>query len=147
MIFVREHCKPISTPSATRLQRELAFVRSSFASLTHKNGSYVQVAGGPGLFLLEQRDPTGHRRAFQAHPVAPHPDGTTLECSAGSIPMNRTDWFLRDQVAEVFLAFSVGRTWPPYVQWRECEFAKHFQDRAEPFNREDLLEDASHLKR
>jgi hypothetical protein len=126
MIFVREHCKPISTPSATRLQKELSLVKSSFSSLTHTDGSYVQVAGGPGLFLLEHKDAAGHHRAFQANPVAPHPDGTTLECSAGSIPMNRADWFLRDQVAEIFLAFSVGGPWPSYIQWRESHVVKHF---------------------
>ena len=127
MIFVREHCKPIAKPSDARLQKELALVKSSFASLTSEDGAYVQVAGGPGLFLLEHKDSAGHRRAFQVNPVAPHPDGTTLECSAGSIPMNRTDWLLRDQVAVIFQAFSVGSAWPAFIQWRESPHAKHFQ--------------------
>ena len=110
-----------------RLQKELSLVKSSFASLTREDGSYVQVAGGPGLFLLEYKDAAGQRRAFQANPVAPHPDGTTLECSAGSIPMKQADWFLRDQVAEIFLAFSAGHPWPAYVQWRESQNAEHLQ--------------------
>jgi hypothetical protein len=124
MIFVREHCKPIASPSGARIQKELALVKSSFASLTSEDGSYLQVAGGPGLFLLEHKGTAGHRRAFQINPVVPHPDGTTLECSAGSIPMNRADWFLRGQVTEVFEAFAVGGAWPAFVQWRESPHAQ-----------------------
>jgi hypothetical protein len=127
MIFVRENCKPIAKPSADRLRKEIALVKSSFASLTRDDGSYVQIAGGPGLFLLEHRGAPGHRRAYQENPVSPHPDGTTLECSAGSIPMNRADWLLRDQVAEVLLAFSLGSAWPTYVKWRESPHAEHSQ--------------------
>jgi hypothetical protein len=127
MNFFREHCKPILAPSATRLQKELGLVKSSFASLTREDGSYVQVAGGPGLFLLECNDAAGRCRAFQANPVAPHSDGTTLECSAGSIPMKQADWFLRHQVAEIFFAFSTGSPWPAYVQWRENYNPEHLQ--------------------
>lgn len=117
MIFKREHCKPVSKPSAERLGKELARVKSSFASLTRNDGAYVQVAGGPGLFLLEYRDDAGHYRASQGKPVACHPDGTTLECSAGSITMAQADWFLRNQVAEVLSAFASGLAWPKYVRW------------------------------
>jgi hypothetical protein len=123
MIFVREHCKPVSSPSVARIQRELALLRSSFASLTGDDGSYIQVAGGSGLFLLEHRTSSSHLRAYQLNPVAPHPDGTTLECSAGSIKLNRVDWLLRDQVAGVLAAFSVGDAWPPFLLWRESPHA------------------------
>jgi hypothetical protein len=119
MIFARENCKPLSNPSAARLASELSRVKSSFANLTSSDGTFVQVAGGPGLFLLEYQNSSGHYRAFQNMPVASHPDGTTLECSAGSIPMARAEWFLQQQVAEVFRQFAEGQTWPPYVHWRE----------------------------
>lgn len=125
MIFVRENCKPIAKPNSDRLRKEVALVKSSFATLTHDDGAYVQIAGGPGLFLLEHRSALGHHRAFQEKPVSPHPDGTTLECSAGSIPMNRADWFLRDQVVEILLAFSLGSAWPGYIRWRESPHAAH----------------------
>jgi hypothetical protein len=119
MIFTREHCKPLSNPSAARLASELSRVKSSFASLTSGEGQYVQVAGGPGLFLLEYRNSTGHYRAFQNKPVVSHPDGTTLECSAGSISMARAEWFLLWQVTEVFQQFVASQAWPHYVYWRE----------------------------
>lgn len=125
MIFVREGCKPVLNPSAERLERELSRTKSSFASLTSADGAYVQVAGGPGLFLLERRDEQGHFRAFQVEPVVSHPDGTLLLCSVGSIPMRQGDWLLRWQVLEVFGALSGGSPWPPYVCWRESQIEAH----------------------
>jgi hypothetical protein len=124
MIFQREHCKAIQRPTTKKVALELARTKSSFASLTSENGSYIQVAGGPGLFVLEYRTADGkHFRAYQTTPIAISPDGTTLESSAGRIPMDRADWFLLLQVTETFSAFLNAAAWPAFLQWRELEIS------------------------
>lgn len=123
-VFQREHCKPVVDPGERKLALELSRVKQSFASLTGSDGQYIQVAGGPGLFLLERRMANGrHFRAFQEKPVAPHQDGTILQFSSGSVSMEQRDWFLRPQVIEVFAAYSSGREWPSYVQWSQLNAA------------------------
>ena len=99
----------------------------SFASLTAEDGSFVQVAGGPGLFVLEYRDSAGHHfRGFQETPVASHPDGTLLQTSAGSLSMAKADWFLVAQVSEAFASFLHSAPWPNVLHWRALngQFAK-----------------------
>ena len=97
-------------------------MKSSFAVLTHSNMSYVQVAGGPTLFLLEYRDVNGQiYRAFQNNPVVPFPDGTTIESSAGRIVLQRAEWFLYGQILEVLSIFLDGELWPSYVNWRTLD--------------------------
>ena len=119
MIFQREGCKPILNPSAKQLTLELKRTKLSFASLTADDGSFVQVAGGPGLFVLEHRNFSGqHFRGFQDTPVALHPDGTLLQTSAGSFSMAKADWFLVAQVAEAFASFQHSAPWPSVLHWR-----------------------------
>ncbi len=121
--FVREGCKPVVAPSEGKLKLELSRTRMSFANLANEVGQYLQVAGGPGLFLLERHDNDGkHFRAFQEKPVAPHTDGTTLAFSGGAVQMAQRDWFLIQQVTEIFVAFSESRDWPEYVCWGEVDF-------------------------
>lgn len=119
MIFLREGCKPILNPSAKQLAFELKRTKSSYASLSAEDDSYVQVAGGPGLFVIEYRDTVGqHFRGFQETPVAPHPDGTLLQTSAGSFAMAKADWFLIAQVSEAFASFLYSSPWPSVLHWR-----------------------------
>ena len=118
MRFEREGCKPIEDPSQARLKKELALTKSAFASLTAPDGSYLQVAGGPGLFALEYRDSSGrHFRGRQATPVVRFKDGTILSFSGGSLTMRRDEWFLIDQVAEIAGAFGLGVELP-LVEWK-----------------------------
>lgn len=119
MVFQREGCKSLLNPSAKQLALELKRTKSSFASLTAENCSFVQVAGGPGLFVIEYRDSSGqHFRGFQEKPVASHPDGTLLQTTAGSFSMAKTDWFLVAQVAEAFASFLHSAPWPGVLHWR-----------------------------
>ena len=55
----------------------------SFATLSTEENQYIQVAGGPGLFMLERHEADGtHYRAFQKAPVASHPDAeSSTHCS------------------------------------------------------------------
>lgn len=125
MIFQREGCKSLAGPSTKRLALELSRTKSSFASLTADDGSYIQVAGGPGLFAIEYRNSSGkHFRGFQEWPVAVHPDGTLLQTSAGSIVMAQADWFLFTQVTEAFSCFLHSSSWPPALHWKvmDAEF-------------------------
>lgn len=119
MIFQREGCKPLVNPSPQKLALELSRTKSSFANLTAPSGAYVQVAGGPGLFVLEHRDSNGQQfRAYQDKAVSAHPDGTLLQTSAGHIAMAKNDWFLLAQVSEAFTSFLSSSSWPDFLQWR-----------------------------
>jgi len=123
MIFTRENCKPVFAPGARKLALDLSRTKQSFANLAAEDGSFIQVAGGPGLFLLERKEPSGsHSRAYQDHPVAIHPDGTLLQSSAGNFNLAQDEWFLLRQVVEIFEAFSNGQPMPPYVRWRELGY-------------------------
>ncbi len=122
IIFQRENCKPVVAPGERKLALELSRTRMSFASLAYDAGEYVQVAGGPGLFLLERRGADGsHYRASQDTPVVSHPDGTKMAFSSGNVTMAQRDWFLLRQVTEVFAAFAENRAWPSYVHWNQVQ--------------------------
>lgn len=122
MIFQREGCKPLPSPGAARLDRELSFVKSSFAHLTSAEVAYLQVAGGPGLFLLEYRDSTGlHHRAMQESPKVPFPNGTILQFSSGNVAMDANEWFIRDQVVQVLVSFAARDPWPLFIRWRALD--------------------------
>jgi hypothetical protein len=118
MIFTRENCKPIESPTEAQIARALSLTKSSFAALARADGAYVQVAGGPGLFLVERRDSSGqHYRAAQATPVVPFPDGTILSFSAGNVALARNEWFLAKQATEILVAFLAGASFPVWLQW------------------------------
>jgi hypothetical protein len=46
------------------------------------------------------------------------PDGTILVFRAGNIPMRSDEWFMSDQVVEIFLAFLNGKPFPSSIYWR-----------------------------
>jgi hypothetical protein len=93
MKFQRENCKPIDTPGERKMALEPSRTRMSFATLSNEENQYIQVAGGPGLYMLERHEVDGtHYRAFQKVPVASHPDGTELMFSGGRVSMAQRDW-------------------------------------------------------
>lgn len=71
--------------------------------------------------MLEWRDVLNqkHYRAHTREPQVPFQDGEPLTFTGGSVPLHRDEWLRIDQVAEVFCAFLEGKTFPPFVQWRE----------------------------
>ncbi|WP_080406299.1 hypothetical protein [Burkholderia ubonensis] len=93
---------------------------SSYASLTDKDGNYVQVAGGGVSCMIERYEiGKGLRfRAFHDKPSPVRPDGTILSFRAGNISMRSDEWFMADQVADVFISFLKGEAFPDYVHWR-----------------------------
>jgi hypothetical protein len=124
MKFEREKGKVINAPSEVQLLRELSKLRSTgpsgFAILEAEH-SYIQVAGGPGLFMLEKRDFWGgrHYRAHQCQPISPFPDGTIFSFTGGELALNQDEWFLRKQVEEIFLCFLKKTQSPIFLHWRE----------------------------
>ncbi|WP_334043413.1 hypothetical protein [Burkholderia ambifaria] len=114
---------PITAPTHTQIARALKSLRSygnpSYASLTDDGGNYVQVAGG-GVSCMIERFEFGRERwrGFHDKPSPVRPDGTILVFRAGNIPMRSDEWFMADQVVEVFLAFLSGTPYPPFVHWR-----------------------------
>ena len=118
MIFTRENCKPIESPTEIQIVRSISLTKSSFAALTAADGAYVQAAGGPGLFFIEWRNMSGHHhRGAQTTPVVPFPDGTVISFSGGNIELARNEWFLAAQVNEVFGAFLTGKPFPSWLRW------------------------------
>jgi hypothetical protein len=97
-----------------------SYGRSSYASLTNESGSYVQVAGGGVSCMVELFDAAVEvrSRAFHDKPSASRPDGTILVFGAGNLPMRSDEWFMANQVVEIFLAFHAAAPFPNYVSWR-----------------------------
>ena len=119
MRLQREGSRSIEKPTEAEIRHALSLTKSSFASLTADDGSYVQVAGGPGLFALEFHDASGrHFRGRQAQPKVKFPDGTTLSFSGGTLTLAQREWFLIDQVTKVLVAFSSGQGAPSFVEWQ-----------------------------
>ncbi|BCZ81072.1 hypothetical protein [Paraburkholderia terrae] len=116
--------KPVNTvPTPAQITRALkslrSYSKSSYASLTDDSGNYVQVAGGGVSCMIERFECGAQRwRAFHNKPSPVRPDGTILVFRAGNIPMRSDEWFMAEQVVEVFLAFLSGTPYPPFVHWR-----------------------------
>lgn len=125
MLFEREGASPLSAPTAKRLASELrklrSYGKSSFASLTRSDGSYVQTAGGGAGCLLEWRDTerNTHLRAFVERPTVPFEDGTELVFGGGRIPLRRDEWLNISLVTSAFVAFLGGEPFPPSISWRD----------------------------
>lgn len=125
MTFEREGAQALTGPALRVLARELRKLqghgKSSFASLTRPDGSYVQVAGGGICCLLERRDAGEGRqwRAFLSEPTVPFEDGTELVFGGGRVRLRQDEWLNIDLVVEVFTAFLEGRTLPDSVRWRD----------------------------
>ena len=124
MLFERENAKSFERPSEARLRLELGRLRgygkTSFASLTAEDGSYVQVAGGGVACTVEWHPADGRQlRGYQDIPKVPFPDGTPLRYSGGWVQMLRDEWFFVEQVADVFVAFRFSREFPAFLHWRD----------------------------
>nr|CUV16971.1 conserved protein of unknown function [Ralstonia solanacearum] len=123
--FEAENKPAIDAPTTAQIRRGIQSLKSygpsSFASLIGDTGSYVQVAGGRVTCMVERYDAeTGrHFRAFHDRPSPVYPDGTILSFGAGNIPMKADEWFLAQQVVELFIAFLQDQPFPEYVRWRE----------------------------
>ena|SRR5690348_6264349 len=118
MVFTRENCKPIESPTEAQIAHALSLTKSSYCALSSDTGAYVQAAGGPGLFLIEWRSASGqHHRGSQATPVVPFPNGTTLSFSAGTVALASNEWFLAKQIKELFAIFLADQAFPSWGQW------------------------------
>ena len=122
MQLERSGCKPIHSPTEKQISRALSLTKSSFASITASDGAYIQVGGGPGLFILEYQNLQGkHFRAMQNSPVVPFPDGTIISFTGNQIALAQNEWFLIKQVTEIFSAFAAGQVFPSFVEWKELD--------------------------
>ena len=114
----------VNNPTPAQISRAIlslkSYGRSSYASLTNESGNYVQVAGGGVSCMVELFDASAQvrSRAFHNKPNAARPDGTMLVFGAGNLPMRSNEWFMANQVAEIFLAFHATAPFPSYVGWR-----------------------------
>jgi hypothetical protein len=126
MLFQAEGKPDVSKPSVARLRSALKSLRSygpsSYASLTDDQGNYIQVAGGGVTCMVEryEKETNTRERAYHDKPSPIRPDGTILAFRAGNIPMRSDEWFVADQVAELFIAFLNGDAYPDYVHWRSA---------------------------
>lgn len=124
MEIVRQGRKPIASPSAAQIAREIGWVRSNgpagFVILTGGPNYYLQATGGPWLFLLERRlgGPAQHFRAHVAAPVVPFPDGTLLSTPAGKFALAADEWIPKPVVVEAFVSFAASANNPEELGWR-----------------------------
>ena len=119
MVLEREGKKPIQRPSQAQIEQALSRTKMSFASITADDGGFLQVGGGPGLFVLERRTPDGaHFRACQEVPAVRFEDGTILAFSGSELKLHRDEWFLINQVVEAFCAFAQAHPLPEFIRWR-----------------------------
>jgi hypothetical protein len=126
MLFQAEGKPDVNEPSIARLRSALKSLRSygpsSYASLTDAQGNYIQVAGGGVTCMVEryEKETNKRERAHHDKPSPIRPDGTILAFRAGNIPMRSDEWFMADQVVELFTAFLNRETYPDYVHWRNA---------------------------
>lgn len=126
MKFEAEGKPEIHEPRESQVTRAIKSLKSygpsSYASLTDARGNYVQVAGGGVTCMIERYDAADRKRfrGFHEKPSAVRPDGTILSFRAGNIPMRSDEWFMSNQVAEVFLAFLNSEEFPAGVHWRDA---------------------------
>ncbi len=126
MRFEIEGKASIDEPSEAVIRRSIKSLKSygphSYASLTDADGSYLQVAGGGTTCMLElfNAQTSKRQRAFHDNPSTARPDGTLLVFRAGEMPMRADEWFMSDQVLELFLAFLHDAPYPAYVHWRDA---------------------------
>ena len=124
MILQIEGKAELVQPSATRLRSALKSLRSygpsSYASLTDNQGNYIQVAGGGVTCMVEryEKGTNTRERADHDKPSPIRPDGTILAFRAGNISMRSDEWFMADQVVELFAAFLNGDAYPDCAHWR-----------------------------
>ena len=123
LLFTREAARPVANPSEAAIVRGLAKLdrvgKSSYATVTAPDGSYVQTAGGNLTCLLERHSAEGqHFRANHASPRVSFPDGTVFSFRAGNIPLMHDEWFLIEEVTEAFVAFLTGQPFPSSIRWR-----------------------------
>ena len=114
-----ENVKEATVRSA--ILRLRSYGPSSFASLTNKNGDYLQIAGGGVTCMLERRDSLAgrHYRGYQDRRSKVFPDGTVLVFSGGEIPLAADEWFTSEQVLMVFIAFLKNTELPDFAKWRD----------------------------
>lgn len=122
VVLEREAKKPIPQPSEAQIRQALSRTKMSFASITGDDGGFLQVAGGPGLFVLERRTAEGtHFRARQETPVARFEDGTILAFSGGELRLQQDEWFLIEQVVETFCCFAQSQSLPEFLRWNRLD--------------------------
>ena len=125
LVLEIEGKQPHHDPTPKVVERELrklrSYGKSSFASLTRKDGSYLQVAGGGVGCLLERRSipEQRHFRAFVVEPRVPFEDGTELVFGGGRIKLMRDEWLDIGTVTKVFLHFLTDPAASDGVQWRD----------------------------
>ena len=122
MVLEREGKKPVQGPSEAQIAQALSRTKRSFASITASDGAFLQVGGGPGLFVLERRTAQGsHFRAYQETPVVRFEDGTVLAFSGSELKLQRDEWFLIHQATAAFFAFAQSRPLPEFIRWKSLD--------------------------
>jgi hypothetical protein len=99
-----------------------SFGPSSFAILSARDGSYIQVAGGGQTCAVEVRDAASGRH-YRAHQTTQHPvfpDGTALMFGGGELILLGNEWFTSSQAVQLVLEFQQGQLLPTSASgWRD----------------------------
>ena len=124
MTFEIEGKPPAMADKFAQVEKGLRKLKSygphSFASLTHENGSYIQVAGGGQTCVIEKRSADGtHLRAYLETPRVPFEGEQTLVFGGGRITMQPNEILAIDGVIELFRVFFGKDDAPDWVHWRD----------------------------
>ena len=112
---------PSTAHVSAALKKLRSYGPSSFASLTDKQGNYLQEAGGGLTCLLERRVASGahHFRAYLETPSGLHSDGIILAFAGGEVTLQADEWISGLLVIEAFTAFLQGNELPQTIRWRD----------------------------
>ena len=93
----------------------------SFMSLTHQDGSYIQVAGGKQVCLVERRDigDNTHWRAFHGPQPLSLEAPQVLKFGGGQITLTADEVFTVEDVIEICRAFFHDVAFPAATMWRD----------------------------
>ncbi|WP_136444012.1 hypothetical protein [Pacificoceanicola onchidii] len=124
MLLEAENKNPVRVADFSTVERVLRGLKShgktSFASLTKDDGSFVQVAGGRVTCILERRakGSSDIQRAFLFDVKSPFKGTQTLVCGAGHIEHQPDEGLFIDDVIACFRAFFKGWDFPSEIGWR-----------------------------
>lgn len=125
LLLVVEGKKPQQVRDFVKVEAALTELDASgphsYASLTHQDGSYVQVAGGKQECLIEKRDITSnthwraHLATARSRSATPH----VLTFGGGQMTLAEDEVFTIDEVISIWRSFFDKEPFTTDIAWRD----------------------------
>ncbi len=129
MMFEVEKQPFVQVSNFKKIEKSLRNLKSygpqSYAILTNKHGSYLQVAGGRVTCVLEMREQSNdkHYRAYLRKAKVPFTGQQTLMFGGGHMKMEPDEILFINDVVQVFEAFFYSKDLPKNILWRDMSHA------------------------